>query len=235
MKNKLMILCSLLFFAYSTLTSADFSCKQEGVVAPEWTCNPYYEGMYVAIGVSSAKNIKQQIKEVEKIARNKIVNTLLKKKLQLKSGRRSDIKTIQSWISPSKTMYSLYAIPKSHIIKKSNAKTYKLSVKIPANSTIQTMCKNKKTKKIVSKKDNKPLVLEESKCYITVKKKGYKKYFKKVILNKDTVVKVTLKPLNVNKKVVEKQKSVGQVKKTKKKIVDSVKSHIYYDLDIIGI
>jgi len=248
MIKKFIILCSLVVLSYAALNEPDFRCRQDGVLAPEWTCNPYYEGMYTGIGVSSAKNIKQQIKEVEKIARDKIVNTLLKKKLRLKSGRKADIKTIKSWTSPSKTLYSLYAIPKDYFVKQSSIKTYKLSVKIPDNSSIQTMCKNKKTRKIVSRKDNKTLVLEESKCYITVKKKGYEKYLKKVILNKDTVVKVTLKPLKMNKQVVKKntkqiispkvakkvvvKKKIKQVKKTKKKIENNSKDYIYNNPDL---
>ena len=30
----------------------DFSCKQDGQLAPEWTCNPYLEGSIVALGVA---------------------------------------------------------------------------------------------------------------------------------------------------------------------------------------
>ena len=31
---------------------ADFRCKQNGELAPKWTCNPYLEGSIVAIGVA---------------------------------------------------------------------------------------------------------------------------------------------------------------------------------------
>ena len=31
---------------------ADFSCKQDGVRAPEWTCNPYAEGAIAALGIA---------------------------------------------------------------------------------------------------------------------------------------------------------------------------------------
>lgn len=30
----------------------DFSCKQNGQLAPEWTCNPYMEGAVVALGIA---------------------------------------------------------------------------------------------------------------------------------------------------------------------------------------
>ena len=30
----------------------DFSCKQDGQSAPEWTCNPYLEGSIVALGIA---------------------------------------------------------------------------------------------------------------------------------------------------------------------------------------
>jgi len=31
---------------------ADFRCKQDGQLAPEWTCNPYLEGSIAALGVA---------------------------------------------------------------------------------------------------------------------------------------------------------------------------------------
>jgi hypothetical protein len=31
---------------------ADFRCKQDGQLAPEWTCNPYMEGSIVALGIA---------------------------------------------------------------------------------------------------------------------------------------------------------------------------------------
>jgi len=31
---------------------ADFRCKQDGQLAPKWTCNPYLEGSMVALGVA---------------------------------------------------------------------------------------------------------------------------------------------------------------------------------------
>jgi len=33
-------------------TEADFRCKQDGQLAPKWTCNPYLEGSVVALGVA---------------------------------------------------------------------------------------------------------------------------------------------------------------------------------------
>ena len=30
----------------------DFRCKQDGQLAPEWTCNPYLEGSIVALGIA---------------------------------------------------------------------------------------------------------------------------------------------------------------------------------------
>jgi len=33
-------------------TDADFRCKQDGQLAPKWTCNPYLEGSIVALGVA---------------------------------------------------------------------------------------------------------------------------------------------------------------------------------------
>ena len=31
---------------------ADFRCRQDGVLAPQWTCDPYVEGSIVALGVA---------------------------------------------------------------------------------------------------------------------------------------------------------------------------------------
>ena len=31
---------------------ADFRCKQDGVLAPKWTCNPYVEGSIAAVGIA---------------------------------------------------------------------------------------------------------------------------------------------------------------------------------------
>jgi len=180
MIKKFIILCSIVVVSYAALNKPDFMCKQEGVVAPEWTCNPYRKGMYTAIGVSSAKDIKQQLKEVKTIARDKIINTLLKKKLQLKSGFKGDFKTPKFWKSPSQTLYSLSTIPKDYFVKQSSITTYKLSVKIPDNASIRILCKSKNTKKKVSSKDDRTLVLEESKCYIKVTKKGYEKRLRKI-------------------------------------------------------
>lgn len=215
MINKFIILCSLVLLSCSTLTSADFRCKQEGVVAPNWTCNPTYKGMYTGIGVSSKDDVILRSKEATLLAREEVIQKLIQKKLKLKPEFKADIKVLKSWISKTGTLYLMSGIPKNYFVKQSNIKTYKLSVKIPDNSTIETMCKNKKTKKIVSRNDTETLALEESKCYITVEKKGYKKYFKKVILDKDTVINVILIPLKSNVKVVLKENKTKEVKSKK--------------------
>lgn len=217
MKNNFLIVCLVVILSGSNLFGVDIKCKQEGVIAPEWICNPVYEGLYTSIGVSSANNIRQQIKEVKTIATGKIKKLLQKKELQLKPGYKDDIKVIKIWTSPSNTLYSMYAISKSHFSKKSNQKTYKLLVRIPDKSSINVMCKNKSTGKIMSKNNKISFLLEESKCYIKVEKSGYKKYLKKVILNKNIVLKVSLTPLEINKKNIAKQERKNSiVKKTKK-------------------
>jgi hypothetical protein len=30
----------------------DFRCRQDGVLAPKWTCNPYVEGSFAAVGIA---------------------------------------------------------------------------------------------------------------------------------------------------------------------------------------
>lgn len=69
MKNNFIILCSLVLLSCSALTSADFRCKQGGVVAPNWTCNPTYKGMYTEIGVSSKDDVILRSKEAMLLAR----------------------------------------------------------------------------------------------------------------------------------------------------------------------
>ena len=36
----------------STQEEADFRCRQDGVLAPKWTCDPYVEGAIAAVGIA---------------------------------------------------------------------------------------------------------------------------------------------------------------------------------------
>jgi len=49
------VLASMMFTGCNQAPMAekpDFSCKQNGQLAPEWTCNPYMEGSIVALGIA---------------------------------------------------------------------------------------------------------------------------------------------------------------------------------------
>ncbi len=52
----ILTLSSILFIACSSKKEVekkeDFSCKQDGVLAPKWTCNPYVDGSVAALGIA---------------------------------------------------------------------------------------------------------------------------------------------------------------------------------------
>ena len=52
----ILTLSSVLFIACSSKKEVekkeDFSCKQDGVLAPKWTCNPYVDGSVAALGIA---------------------------------------------------------------------------------------------------------------------------------------------------------------------------------------
>jgi ribosomal protein S20 len=119
---------------------ADFSCHQENVQAPEWTCNPMVEGAYAGLGIGKSKNlsmkrrmamaegrsdlaqqIKSQVKDkVEKFTRSTgggdqetidQVTTAVTK--QVAKVDLSGSKAVASWTSPSGALYLLVTVPES--------------------------------------------------------------------------------------------------------------------------
>lgn len=57
----------------------DFKCKQDGQLAPKWTCNPYLEGSIVALGVApsnAGNDLGMQRAEAIAEGRDALVNQL---------------------------------------------------------------------------------------------------------------------------------------------------------------
>lgn len=124
---------------------ADFSCKQDGVSAPEWTCNPSYEGAIVGLGsapiskagtnftrtnaMAAARNdlamqIETQVKaKVENFVRGtgvgdkEVVDSVATQvSKQLANVTLNGSKQLQSWNSP-KNMYLLVGVPNDVVNK----------------------------------------------------------------------------------------------------------------------
>ncbi len=123
---------------------ADFRCKQENVLAPKWTCNPFAEGAYAGVGIAKksaagmghmrriatangrsdlAQQIKSQVKDkVETFTRttgngdaetvDQVATAVSKQvaKIDLKGS-----KAIDSWVSPSGTLYLLVTVPEGTV------------------------------------------------------------------------------------------------------------------------
>lgn len=57
----------------------DFRCKQDGQLAPKWTCNPYREGAVVALGIApqnAASDYSMQMAEAMAEGRDALANQL---------------------------------------------------------------------------------------------------------------------------------------------------------------
>lgn len=123
---------------------ADFRCKQENVLAPKWTCVPMVEGAYAGVGIAPksaagmghmqrvatangrsnlAQQIKSQVKDkVETFTRTTglgdaetvdQVNTAVSKQVAKVDLQGS--KAVDSWTSPSGTLYLLVTVPEATV------------------------------------------------------------------------------------------------------------------------
>ena len=124
----------------------DFRCKQENVLAPKWTCNPFAEGSYAGVGVAKkskagighmrriatangrsdlAQQIKSQVKDkVETFTRttgNGEQETVDQVSTAVsKQVAKIDLqgsKAIDSWQSPAGTLYLLVTVPEATVNK----------------------------------------------------------------------------------------------------------------------
>ena len=147
MKNKIVIMLLSGIFLISGCNSTAkpkeqvYSCKQENVLAPKWTCIPDVDGYYAGVGISQkslagmsfmrkialsngrselAQQIQTQIKDkIENFTRstgngkNEVVDhvaTVVTK--QVAKVSLSQSKAVDSWQSPSGTLYLLVTVPK---------------------------------------------------------------------------------------------------------------------------
>ena len=122
----------------------DFRCKQEGVLAPKWTCTPFAEGSIAAMGTApkskagygfqyrnalaeARSNLAQQIQtlvkdKVEQFTRStgvgdsEVVDKVSTQvSKQVAKVTLKGSKPIDSWQAPSGTLYVLVAVPESAI------------------------------------------------------------------------------------------------------------------------
>jgi len=136
----------------------DFRCKQDGQLAPKWTCNPYLEGSIVALGVApsnAGNDLGMQRAEAIAEGRDALANQLSVKvstmfksykattgsaaaatfdkanskvSKQLASQTLQGSRGVESWKSNSGTMYILVGLS-NEPVKAQMEKTVKTSFK----------------------------------------------------------------------------------------------------------
>lgn len=119
----------------------DFRCKQDGQLAPKWTCNPYREGAVVALGIAAGNagsdygmQMSEALAEGRDALANQLsvkVNTMFKSfksttgtgeaatydkatskvSKQLASQTLQGSKSLESWKSNKGNLYVLVGIP----------------------------------------------------------------------------------------------------------------------------
>lgn len=124
----------------------DFRCKQENVLAPQWTCVPMAEGAYAGVGIAQksgagmgfmrniatangrqdlAQQIQTQVKaKVEAFTRatgvgsNETVDSVATSVTkQVAKVDLSGSKAIDSWVAPSGALYLLVTVPEAAVNK----------------------------------------------------------------------------------------------------------------------
>ncbi|HIP54866.1 MAG TPA: hypothetical protein EYH11_05285 [Sulfurimonas autotrophica] len=122
----------------------DFRCKQEGVLAPKWTCVPMVEGAYAGVGIAPkssagmghmrrvalangrsdlAQQIKSQVKDkVETFTRTtgvgdaETVDTVSTTvSKQIAKVDLAGSKAVDAWTAPSGTLYLLVVVPETQV------------------------------------------------------------------------------------------------------------------------
>jgi len=126
--------------------TADFRCKQENVLAPEWTCNPIVDGAYAGVGIAQksaagmgfmrrvalangrsdlAQQIQSQVKDkVETFTRTTgngsdetVDQVATAVSKQVAKVDLQGSRAIKSWQAPSGALYLLVTIPESKVNK----------------------------------------------------------------------------------------------------------------------
>ena len=127
-----------------TSQETDFRCRQEGVLAPKWTCVPMVEGAYAGVGIAQksaagmghmrrvalangrsdlAQQIKSQVKDkVETFTRTTGVGDKetvdqvnTSVSKQIAQVNLQGSKGIDTWNAPSGTLYMLVTIPAADV------------------------------------------------------------------------------------------------------------------------
>lgn len=125
---------------------ADFRCKQEGVLAPKWTCVPMVEGAYAGVGITPksaagmghmrniatangrqdlAQQIQTQVKaKVETFTRTTGVGSgetvdavATSVSKQIAKIDLSGSKAVDTWTAPSGALYMLVTVPEATVNK----------------------------------------------------------------------------------------------------------------------
>ncbi len=123
---------------------ADFRCKQEGTLAPQWSCVPMVEGGYAGVGIARkssagmghmrrvalangrsdlAQQIKSQVKDkIETFTRatgvgskESVDHVTMAVSKQIAKVDLQGSKAVNSWTAPSGTLYLLVTVPQSTI------------------------------------------------------------------------------------------------------------------------
>ncbi len=135
----------------------DFRCKQEGVLAPKWTCTPFVDGAIAEVGTApkSAAGIGFQRRIALANARSNLaqqIETLVKDKVETFTrstgvGKDETVdsvatavskqvakvtlqgsKQVDAWQAPSGTLYVLVAVPEK-VVNKAAKEAVKTSFK----------------------------------------------------------------------------------------------------------
>lgn len=143
----------------SKKSDGDFRCKQDGVLAPKWTCNPYYDGSIAAVGIAkmnSGNNKSMQRSEAMADGRDALASqisvkvqnmfksykattgtgtagtydaTTSKVSKQLANQNLNGSKAVNSWTNPKTNELFLLVTVSTENVKKSMDNAIKTSFK----------------------------------------------------------------------------------------------------------
>jgi len=197
----------LLFLVSALNADPDFSCRQAGELAPEWTCNMSKIGYVAQVGVGdSLKHAKRAAhKTLAKQAHRKNKDFGLKINKLLRKA-----KLLESWKNPSThDYYVLIGIDDSEynkLLKSIQNQTYSLSILTQRNAKIEVLNIKQKYKYGIK--------LPKGTYKIKISKKGYKPLYETITLDSNT-------------KIVRKSLTKNVIAKSK--IVDSSKNDIIFE------
>jgi len=171
----------LLFLVSALNADPDFSCRQAGELAPEWTCNMSKIGYVAQVGVGdSLKHAKRAAhKTLAKQAHRKNKDFGLKINKLLRKA-----KPLESWKNPSThDYYVLIGIDDSEynkLLKSIQNQTYSLSILTQRNAKIEILNIKQKYKYGIK--------LPKGTYKIKISKKGYKSLYETITLDSNTKI-----------------------------------------------